>query len=43
VECPNELLDFRTTDCAIPFLGLEVDDIKPKPVLADDSVNSFVP
>jgi hypothetical protein len=38
----NEALDFLPPDCVLPTLRLDIHDIKPKTILVDDAVYTFV-
>jgi len=42
VQGADELLDLRTPDGAIPFFGLDVNDIETEPIFANDTVDPFI-
>src|SRR5436309_12996420 len=42
MERPDESLDLRSTDRSVPFLRLQVDNIKSKTVFADHAIATLV-
>jgi len=42
LECSGELLQFGSPHRSFPALCLEIDDIKPKPILLNDSIHTFI-
>lgn len=42
MECPDELLNLRSADCALPAFSLQIDHFQAKAVFGDDPVNSFI-
>src|SRR5207244_9436402 len=42
MERPDEPLDLRSADRSVPFLGLQVDNIKSKTVFADHTIDALV-
>src|SRR4029453_11665192 len=42
MERPDESLDLRPPDRSVPFLRLQVDNIKSKTIFADHTIDAFV-